>query len=360
VVAALPTTQASAQAAVAWPAPRSVWREVLAADPTHLVSQTPEWLDVVCAVGGYSDASLLFQREDGRRVVLPLVRRALARGALATVESSYGEGWGIGGAVADGGVSSDDVRMVVDGLRRRKALRTLIRPNPLLANEWEGAAGRGTRVVPRLAHVLDLDGGFERVWADRFASGTRTNVRKAERAGVTVERGSSDEHLAAFYGLLQLSFDRWAQKQHEPSWLSRLRAGRRDPLEKFEALAHAMGDQFGVWVASLEGRPVAAAIVLRGVNAHYTRGAMDIELAGPVRANYLLHSAAIRDACEAGCGVYHMGESGKSTSLAFFKTRFGAEAYPYAEYRLERLPFTAVDDAARRAVKRVVRFEEPE
>jgi lipid II:glycine glycyltransferase (peptidoglycan interpeptide bridge formation enzyme) len=83
---------------------------------------------------------------------------------------------------------------------------------------------------------------------------------------------------------------------------------------------------------------------------------MDKELAGPTRANYLLHRLAIEDACAAGCHHYHMGETGASKSLAQFKTRFGAHPYPYAEYHLEMVPVTAVDRAMRSAVKRVIGF----
>src|SRR6185295_9127208 len=58
------------------PAPRGAWDDVLAADPFALVTQSPEWLAGHCALGGYEDASLLFERADGRRVVLPMARRS--------------------------------------------------------------------------------------------------------------------------------------------------------------------------------------------------------------------------------------------------------------------------------------------
>jgi hypothetical protein len=86
---------------------------------------------------------------------------------------------------------------------------------------------------------------------------------------------------------------------------------------------------------------------------------MDAELAGPTRANYLLHQYAIREACETGCRYYHFGETGRSSSLAFFKTRFGADAHAYSEYRLERLPLTPVDRRLRGIAKRLVGFSDP-
>jgi predicted HD phosphohydrolase len=81
-------------------------------------------------------------------------------------------------------------------------------------------------------------------------------------------------------------------------------------------------------------------------------------LAGPTRANYLLHRLAIEHACEVGCRYYHMGDSGASQRLAQFKTRFGAQPHTFAEYHVEALPLTAADRALRTAVKRVIGFND--
>jgi lipid II:glycine glycyltransferase (peptidoglycan interpeptide bridge formation enzyme) len=113
-----------------------------------------------------------------------------------------------------------------------------------------------------------------------------------------------------------------------------------------------------IWVARYEGRPVASIVVLQDGNASYTRGAMIKDLAGHTKANDLLHWLAIRAACEAGCRDYHMGESGRSSSLAQFKKKFGARPVPYSEYRIERLPLTRADTAARGLVKRIVGFRD--
>ena len=113
-----------------------------------------------------------------------------------------------------------------------------------------------------------------------------------------------------------------------------------------------------IWMAWHQNEPVAAIMVLQGKNAHYTRGVMNVRMAGPSRANYLLHRYAIEGACQSGCYYYHMGESGKSVSLASFKTRFGAVAYPYAEYRIEGLPITSMDTNLRKFVKRVIGFKD--
>jgi hypothetical protein len=334
------------------PAPRELWREALQTDPDVLPSQTPEWIDCMRAFGGYEDASRLYELPDDRLLVLPMVRRRFSQASLPA-------GWGIGGLVAPGGSHPEDARTVfADLAAQRLPLRTSLRPSPLQAKAWEAARPPGTVVVPRLAHLLDLEGGFERVWEERFAGTARTAVRKARRSGVEVECDTSGRLVPVFYALFERSLERWAQQQHEPVALARWRAHRRDPIEKFEQLARSLGESCRIWVAWHQGRPAATILVLQGQNAHYTRGAMDKNVAGPTRANYLLHSLAIQDACEAGCRLYYMGESGSSGSLAQFKTRFGARPHAHAEYHLERIPLTTIDRGVRGVVKRVIGFRD--
>jgi lipid II:glycine glycyltransferase (peptidoglycan interpeptide bridge formation enzyme) len=273
-------------------------------------------------------------------------------------QASMPHAWGSGGLVAEGPVRGPDLDAIAADLVSLPAVRTTVRPNPLHAGLWASAlGGRRAVEIPRCAHVLDLEGGPDQVWK-RFHSSARGAVRKAERAGLEIECGTSPRQLDAFDHLMRLSVDRWAEAQNEPRPLARWRARRRDPAGKFARIANAMGDSMRLWVAWRDGAPVASILVLLGANASYTRGAMDKELAGPTSANQLLHWHAIRDACEAGCGSYHMGESGTSTSLGRFKAKLGARPVPYAEYRVERLPLTRVDALIRRSAKRVLRFRD--
>jgi hypothetical protein len=85
---------------------------------------------------------------------------------------------------------------------------------------------------------------------------------------------------------------------------------------------------------------------------------MDRDLAARPRANELLMWTTITEACAAGCSVYHLGESGRSTSLAQYKERFGARSVDYAEIRIERLPVTRIDGVLRTGVKRILGFRD--
>ncbi len=336
------------------PAPRGLWREVLAADPYALASQSPEWIDALCATGRYADASRVYESAAGAPMILPLVRRTGPWPSATAPRASMPPAWGMGGLLCGSPVERRDVEAVVCDLTGQPALRTTIRPNPLHAAPWSQAAGPDAIALPRRAHVLDLAAGADGVWAR--APKLRRGVRKAERSGLEVRCGHDDELVDAFHMLLGLSVERWAAMQHEPLALARRRALRRDPRSKFARIAAALGPAMRIWVAFREGEPVAAIVVLVGRDASYTRGAMDKRPAAATHANDLLHWLAIRDACEAGCRRYQMGETGRSASLAAYKERLGARSVDYAEYRFERLPLTRADALARRAVKRALRF----
>ena len=60
---------------VVTPAPRNLWEHLVDADPGSLVDQSPAWVDVMAATAPHRDASRLYELSDGRRFVLPLVRR---------------------------------------------------------------------------------------------------------------------------------------------------------------------------------------------------------------------------------------------------------------------------------------------
>jgi hypothetical protein len=347
----------SMQIKITTPAPREIWHALLKMDPEAVPYQNPAWTDCICAVGKYEDVSRLYDASDSRQFVLPLVRRRGLPNAF-TPAASQPPGWGMGGLVTSGNLQTEDVAAIFEDLAHLPFPRVSVRPNPRQGRVWAAAAPRGVIAVPRAAQVLDLEGGFDQVWSKRFDKKTRSAVRKAERLGVVVECDTTGRLIPVFYDLLRRSFDRWSQQQHEPRLLTHFRGQLRDPLRKFQIMAERLGEACRVWVAWVNGQPAASILVLQYANVNDSRGAMDKELSGPVGANDLLQKLAIEDACRSGCRYYHMGESGNSASLTHFKTRFGAETYPYAEYHLERFPFTRIDSGLRRIVKRVIGFKD--
>ena len=329
------------------PVSDAAWWAATAANDDVLAFQTPAWRDVMVEAG-YRDATRAYD-VSGAVHVLPLMVR---RRAGVETAASLPYGWGFGGPV---GPRPSDVAAaeILADLGALRHLRVSLRAQPSLACILAAAAPRRTVIVPRRAHILDLSGGFAEVWAHRFRSTTRTCVRKAERSGLEVEVDTTGALVGTYYELYERSLLRWGGLSGEPGAVARWRGMRRDPRSKVMAVAQHLGESCQVWVARSGGVPAAAIIVVvQGTNASYWRGAMDENVAGPTRANDLLHRLAIEAACEAGRTRYHMGDTGQSASLARFKAGFGAEPQDYTELRLERLPVTAVDERLRRLARR--------
>ncbi len=338
------------------PAPRDAWEVVLRSDPLALESQSPAWTDAACAAGGFEDASRLYETVDGRHLVLPMLRRRPSLGALS-IEASNPPGWGVGGLLAPGGPTTAEIATVFSELAGRRVLTQRLWPNPLTAASWATAAPVQARATQRVAHLINLEGGFDHVWSKLFQKSSRRGARHAEREGVTVECDITGRLIPEFHALHSQAVSRWSRLQHEPRWMAMRRHRHNDPLEKFEAIAHCLGERCQVWVARIGAKPIASMIVLQGNNAYDFRAAMD-EDCTRYRANDLLLRHAVCDACKAGCRSYYMGDSGHSATLGQFKERFGARPYDYAEYLLERLPISVAEEGLKRAVKRAVRFRD--
>jgi hypothetical protein len=338
------------------PAPREAWRAVLAADASAGPTQTPLWLQCICTVSPYVDASTLYTFDDGRRVVLPLARHRRAPRSWS-IEGSWPFDWGIGGPLADGPISLAHAGAVRAHLDSRASLRRAVRLSAAADPVWRQAFAAWTATCHH-TQVVELSGGFEEAWRS-FRPSTRRAVRKAERAGLRVEADRTGRLIPVFGRLYELSVARWAAQQHEPLPLARWRANRANPVRKFQLVADRLGERCTTWVAWQGATPAAALIVLRhGDQVKYWRGAMDAAVASPTRANDLLHSYAIEDACKEGGRRYHMGESREGSSLARFKAGFGATSETAWTYQWERLPVSAADRRVRQLAKRALAFHD--
>lgn len=336
---------------------REAWRRALTMDDDALVSQTPEWMDCVCASGRFEDATRVYETDDGHQLILPLARTRLPRPVSAV--SSMPFGWGTGGLISSRGhVAAADVASVLDDLLRERSLIAAVRPAPAADAAWAPAVPDRAVRTAHMSQIVPLAGGFDAVWRS-FASTVRSNCRKALRRGVSAERDETGRLMSVFDDLYRKSVDRWATQQHEPLWLARWRASRRDPPEKFRDVATRLGPACHVWVAWRGGQPIASVVVLtHGCHSTMWRSAIDKEAGRGTGATELLHQLAIEEACERGHRFYHLGDSAPSSQLARNKRGFGATDAAYYGYRFERLPVTAVDQFVRRQAKRVIGFRD--
>lgn len=171
-----------------------------------------------------------------------------------------------------------------------------------------------------VTHVLDLGGGFERLWTDALTSRNRNSCRKAERAGVRVSRESSSHSVAAYWELYELA-SRARGYMHAPY-----------PRRLFAALLRS--EHAELWLARLDDRVIAGAVLLRGSeDLFYWSGAMDRRFQGVAPSNAVIRGA-LQSACTRNLTYFDFGSSGGLPGVEKFKESFGPEERKYHSVEL--------------------------
>jgi hypothetical protein len=313
----------------------------------------------MCRADGWADASRLYEMPNGRRLVLPLVRKTVvpAPGDAKplSIQASFPHGWGLGGILAPGGTRMADAALILADIADAPGLRTTIRPGfvstPAWGDAWSrGWAGRrwGALKTTQTTHVLDLDGGIEKVWSTRMTSKARTGIRNARRqadkTGLEIEVGTSARFVADSYDVYLRWLDSRARERLMPREIARWRGMRAQPIRRFQTAATVLGERCRIWIARLGGAPVAARIALfHGAIAVGWRACSDRDVVRSLRVDEHLQFLAIEYACEIGSQYFYLGESGGVAGLAHFKERLGATECAAAEYAFERLPISRLE-----------------
>ena len=232
---------------------RTTWEQALAKTPGHLVTQTPQWLSAILDGSGWHDRTRIYERPQGRSLVLPLVGRGAGRVAVGR---SWPHGWGSGGVLAsDGRVTTEDLAVVTEDLRAGAAARVIVHPHPLQSG-WDDL-GTGSHLHSRyLTHVLDLSSGRAGVWAG-YSKNVRRSIRRAESSGVEVVRDDQGALLPTFATLYGLSMLRWAQAKGRSTTVARLHGRVEEPRRRLQSIAAALGIGNGA-IFGLVGRRAPA------------------------------------------------------------------------------------------------------
>jgi len=296
--------------------------------------QAPAWTAAAVSAGRFADATVRLESE-GRQLVLPALQRRLPGGLRVGPVSSMPLGWGFGGAwTPRGSVTPRDVSRLCHELTLRRVRSVVLRPDPRHDAAYAGSGVDWSAVRENCSYEVDLAPGWAEV-SRGFSSSVRRAARKAEKSGVEVERRTDAAALAEFLRLYALSVRRWSSQSRLPGGLVTARSRYLEPPAKYQAVQSALGEDCGFWVARHAGVVVAVIVVVsHGAEHAYWRGAMDADLAGPVRANDLLHVTALEDACTRGGERYAMGLTAPDSGLARFKRGFGASPRISHEYGL--------------------------
>ncbi|MDR0930264.1 MAG: peptidoglycan bridge formation glycyltransferase FemA/FemB family protein [Clostridiales bacterium] len=188
-------------------------------------------------------------------------------------------------------------------------------------------------IQPNFVFRQDISGKDEEQTMAMFQSKTRYNIRVAIKNGVTVVVSDSDDDLAKFHEIMQVT-------------------GARDrfvirSLDYFKRLMEYLGDDARLYVARHNGEIIAGTIAINyGNKVWYLYGASD-NRARNTMPNYLLQWEMMRWGIATHCDVYDFrGVSGDLTpdnplyGLYRFKKGFGGDFTEFiGELHIDFKPF---------------------
>lgn len=183
------------------------------------------------------------------------------------------------------------------------------------SSEVAGATHRETRRV-------DLSVGFDRLWSTVLDGDVRTSCRKAEKSGVTVRSGRSDDDVDLLDRLYRTQASGW--RNHTPF-----------PGAFLPALARRAGEAFEVWVAEREGTPLAAQLLLHHGPTTVSWLAPNTPEARRWGAPTLLYVRLMEALAARGVRVLDLGGSPGHRALDEFKAGLGGRTAPYEVLRIE-------------------------
>jgi FemAB-related protein (PEP-CTERM system-associated) len=276
------------------------WDAYVAASPRAEIYHDYRWRSLIETVFGRECHYLrACDRNDRVRAVLPLVRLKSALFGDFLVSVPY---FNYGGVLADSTAARDAMIAAGVKLGRKLGVRHI---------ELRGRAGDSLDLPVRtdkVSMVLELPATEDELFKG-FTSKLRAQIRRPGKAGATSRLGGA-ELLTDFYRV----FSRNMRDLGTPVYSPRF----------FEAILATFPQQARVCVVDLDGRPVAAALVLSHRNRLEIPWASSLREANPQGVNMLLYWSVLRFAIATGCRAFDFGRSSKDAGTYRFKEQWGA------------------------------------
>lgn len=298
----------------------AVWWQVAENCDYATFYHTPAWHHLVYeSIPGLQIKTIGGRLQNGTRFILPMMttkRVGPFYGLTSAAEDFYG------GIIADGPITAQDQQQIYQYVVDKWqviSLKFLPLPSqPCAIDSKDFYSVEGTDKT----YVIPLSPGYEQIYKN-YSRGHKSAIKKAEKAGVTVEVTEDLEDYREYYQIYLDSVDRWDD----------LFLGETAPwvlMENTHNLAQKMPDKIKLWVARLEGKVISGAIVLYwNKSAIYYHGANHREYFSHRAAN-LVQDEIIKHAAQADYAyeTYDFGPSGISDGVREFKRRFGGVEQP--------------------------------
>lgn len=268
------------------------------AGPYHSIS----WLEAIEKAYRHQSRVIAAYRNDEVCGVLPLVIIKPPFMAPRLISLPFCD---YGGPVADDDSIRERLLAAAKELKTREGLNSVeirVRNPAVETDTWN--AGQKVRMV------LSLPGSSQALFST-FKPKLRSQIRKAEKNGLSCCVGMEDELLRGFYGVFCDNMRRLGSPVHSLSF--------------FQALREAYGPRMVVAVVDLDGLPVGAGIVLLGNEEACIPWASTLSEYNHLAPNMLLYWRLLEWVSDRGAKTFDFGRSSFGEGTFRFKKQWGAQ-----------------------------------
>lgn len=179
-------------------------------------------------------------------------------------------------------------------------------------------SGNNTEVEPiesgrKVSMLLPLPADKDDLWGS-FKSKLRSQVRKAEKNGLSSELGNSPSLLDEFYEVFAENMRKLGSPVHSKQW--------------FEALRTSYKDNLLIGVVRNEGQCIGAGIVISTGNKVSIPWASTLAEFNRLSPNMMLYWNFLAYACDSGKEQFDFGRSSFGEGTFKFKQQWGAQPRP--------------------------------
>jgi len=285
------------------------WQRLAAAASRPHLAHAPEWATVIAR--GYGHDPLYLDGEDGAGGFGFLPAFIVRRPLVGTIVTSMPFLDGGGPCASSAALAAGLAAQLVAEAKREGASVVELRCAQRLEIDWQPAEHKVNMVLP-------LPADADTLWR-RFDRGVRNQVRKAERAGLSVEFGGA-ERLDEFYRF-------FAARMHD---LGSPVHGRAF----FAATLDGFGDRARVALVRKGQTPIGGLIALACKNTLTVPWASCAKEYFPLCPNMLLYWETIRAACRDRFERFDFGRSTRGSGTYLFKRQWGAVETPLFWYTI--------------------------
>jgi serine/alanine adding enzyme len=290
-------------------APGGAWQHLAGTMRQSLLAHSPEWATVIRQGYGHDPLYLTAEDEAGGLGLLPafIVRRPLV-GTIVTSMPFLDSG---GPCACSDRLATGLVTHLLAEARREGAAVVELRCAQRLEIAWEPIEHKVNMVLP-----LPADPGT--LWRQLDRS-VRNQVRKAERAGLSVEFGET-EMLDEFYGFFAARMRDLGSPVHA--------------REFFRATLEAFGNRARVALVRKGQTPIGGLIALAFKDVLAVPWASCAKEHFALCPNMLLYWETIRAGCVDGFQRFDFGRSTRGSGTYRFKRQWGAQESPLFWYTI--------------------------